>query len=142
MFGLNPAVITERKSKYTYGVQVAKFFIEGQHREDYRFEHGGETRCFNCWSPYIQKGQAVEINDNITDYFAPLYKEYGSVGVTLFSSTEKDPKYTTDGGSKKLDESYYFVAGGGRKASLCEYEIRGHRNFCDCEKSGDGSERE
>lgn len=44
IFGHDPSLIRQRRSKYTYGIEVFEIFDPSKHDENYKYEKNGEFR--------------------------------------------------------------------------------------------------
>lgn len=61
IFGHDPSMISQRRSKYTYGVSVNKKFNPLEHDEKYKYEDGGEIRCRNIFSKLLEVDELVTV---------------------------------------------------------------------------------
>lgn len=98
IFGHDPSLIKQRRSKYSYGISVFEKFDPKKHDEKYKYEKDGKLRCGKLFS------KLVELDEIITDgeyqkedyYEIDEHSMVGNLG--LYSSTSKNPKYIDEEG--------------------------------------------
>lgn len=98
IFGHDPSLIRQRRSKYSYGISVYRKFDSFKHDEKRKYEEDGELRCGNLFSKLIEVDEIVTVGEyqNQKHYKMHSYGEKGNF--RLFSSTAKDPTYVDEEG--------------------------------------------
>ncbi|RUS21188.1 hypothetical protein BC937DRAFT_93387 [Endogone sp. FLAS-F59071] len=75
-FGLRPASVTQRFSRYSYGISVLRAFQPGRDPESKRVVGGdGAMRCDDSFFKYVTKGESIQLSKNVTHEFATFQKE-------------------------------------------------------------------
>lgn len=96
-FGHNPAVISSRVLSYTYGINMATTFKEGIDPEELKFtDDEGTCRCNNVFLIFKHKDDSIKKGEKETKNYQPLTKLQSFLKVKVYSSSNQDPKYTTD----------------------------------------------
>jgi len=72
MFGLNPRSITSRISKKTYGINTLTTFDPQRHTEEKKVVIEGEDFCEDVFDAFVQKGQAVGIDEVHVKTYCPV----------------------------------------------------------------------
>jgi hypothetical protein len=72
MFGLNPRSITSRISKKTYGINTLTTFDQVRHTEEKKVVIEGEDFCEDVFDAFVQKGQAVGIDEVHVKTYCPV----------------------------------------------------------------------
>ena len=95
IYGHHPTAIVSRVSKFTYGVRTYTRFIEGNHDESRKVVIDGKVKCRGVFDKHVEIGEKV---DEGTDFgernYYPVRRSGKGVSVKVFTSEEKDPKYT------------------------------------------------
>ncbi|CAG2190345.1 unnamed protein product [Mytilus edulis] len=103
-YGYEPRIISTRICKFTYGVKVTRNFKKGD-PESKKFVVDGTFKCNDCFSKHVEIGQAVDINEAFEEQvYGTLYADQTAMGVSIYTSTEKDPRYTDDPSCRYLGE--------------------------------------
>ncbi|XP_071124900.1 heat shock 70 kDa protein 12B-like [Mytilus edulis] len=103
-YGYEPRIISTRICKVTYGVQTNRNFKKGD-PESKKFDAEGTIKCRDCFSKHVEIGQAVDINEAFEEHvYYPLYSDQTGMSVPIYTSTEKDPRYTDDPSCRYLGE--------------------------------------
>ncbi|XP_033743555.1 heat shock 70 kDa protein 12A-like [Pecten maximus] len=96
LFGHNPLTIVSRKSKFTYGISISRRFQPGD-PDQKRFNVRGIDKCSNVFSKHVEVNQTIPVGEALeTQTYTPLYADSKSVVVKIFTSSEENPRYTTD----------------------------------------------
>lgn len=98
IFGHDPSLIRQRRSKYTYGIAVFAKFDPAKHDEKYKFEKDGEIRCDDLFSKLVEVDEMVTVGEyqNEYDFYIEQYTEEGDL--QLYSSTSTNPQYVDEEG--------------------------------------------
>ncbi|MFJ3733014.1 Hsp70 family protein [[Kitasatospora] papulosa] len=101
-----------RRTKYTYGCEIAQPFREGIDPAKYLITlPNGERRCGNRFSRYVQVGQSVPVDELVTQTFHPLYEDQKEVEFRIYRSASKNPFYVTDAGCELIGRLTIDLAG-------------------------------
>ncbi|WAR26713.1 HS12A-like protein [Mya arenaria] len=64
IFGHKPELITQRVSKYTYGLRMKMPFVDNVHKESYKvIREDGKVCCGNCFDIHITVGQCLFVGE-------------------------------------------------------------------------------
>lgn len=98
IFGHEPGLIKERRTKYTYGIYTMKPFDPSKHDERYKYVKDGEIRCDKLFNVLIQMDDLVTVGEyqKKKEYYLEDLQKNGSM--PLYTSTSKDPKYVDEEG--------------------------------------------
>lgn len=101
MFGHDPAVITSRICRYTYGIAQVRKFKTGQHPERKKVLIDGIEHCDDIFNKHIEIGAEVSLALEETakehEYF-PAAANAKQAVLEVYASTEKDPMFIDDVG--------------------------------------------
>lgn len=61
IFGHDPSLIRQRRSKYTYGISVFEKFDPAKHDVKYKYEEDGEYRCGKLFSKLLEVDELVVV---------------------------------------------------------------------------------
>ncbi|XP_063414960.1 heat shock 70 kDa protein 12B-like [Mytilus trossulus] len=104
-YGYDPRIISTRICKFTYGVRTNSRFKEGIDPESKRKIRDGKSKCGDSFSKHVIIGQAVHINEAIEEkMYYPSYSDQTKMRVSIYTSTEEDPRYTDDPSCAYLGE--------------------------------------
>ncbi|XP_019623427.1 PREDICTED: heat shock 70 kDa protein 12A-like [Branchiostoma belcheri] len=98
MFGLNPNAIRERVSARTYGVRSMTTFIEGLHPPQKKVVAHGLVLATDIFNNFVGVDELVELQYRRSLEFKAVRDDQRSATVYLFSTSERDPQFTTDHG--------------------------------------------
>ena len=97
-FGHNPKSITQRVLTKTFGIQTTRVFREGKHPEHLREMQHGRERCRCIFSKHVEIGQSVNVGEpQVETFYRPVGETQEKIGMPIFASKLKDPKYTDQG---------------------------------------------
>ena len=98
IFGHNPAAITQRVLKKTYGTDTSRDFQTGIHDDRYKLQTDKGLKCNKIFGKHVEKGQSVEVGETLAEQtYVPLNHNQKSIGFQIFASDLKDPKYVDQG---------------------------------------------
>lgn len=98
IFGHDPSLIRERRSKYTYGIRVYKKFDPAKHDEKYQYTKNGELRCGNLFSKFVEVDEIAIVGKYQNEEHYKIEERFQDGNLALYSSTSKNPKYTDEEG--------------------------------------------
>ena len=76
MYGLDPAVITTRRAKLTYGIGVIVPFKQGIHPIDKLVVRKGQTWCLDVLDVFVRAGHSVSCGDCVVRWVKSLQGKY------------------------------------------------------------------
>lgn len=98
IFGHDPSLIKERRSKYTYGIRIWKIFDSSIHDEKYKYVKNGQTRCGSLFDKLITIDEVVIVREYQQEKFFTM-EEIGEMGnLCLYTSLSENPKYVDEVG--------------------------------------------
>jgi len=100
-FGLDPTVITVRKSRHTYGVGVVNKFDPALHPVDKRMEKDGTEWCTDIFEPFVLADQTVALGDSVVRRYTPANKNQTSSIIHIYSSEASSVQFVTDPGVRR-----------------------------------------
>lgn len=110
MLALNPAGITSRIARKTYGFEVSRAFKPGDpEAPEYISWVGASKKSDVNFSAYVRKGDPLEVDHCVTKDFTPLYPGARTMKLVLYSSSETDPKYTRGPGVDSKEEASFSI---------------------------------
>ncbi|KAI8510870.1 hypothetical protein Bbelb_117860 [Branchiostoma belcheri] len=98
MFGRNPNAIRERVSARTYGVRSMTTFIDGLHPLQKKVVAHGTALATDIFNKFVGVDELVELQCRRSIDFKAVRDDQRSATVYLFSTSERDPQFTTDHG--------------------------------------------
>ncbi|WAQ94408.1 HS12A-like protein [Mya arenaria] len=114
IFGHNPNAITERISKFTYGVRTTRLFDEAIHDEKNKKPSEDGARCHNLFSKHVEIGQKLKVGEpQIQKRYGTTESDQTSLSFSIFTTYEKDPIYTTDPGCTHVGTLTVPISGSG-----------------------------
>ncbi|XP_077986416.1 heat shock 70 kDa protein 12A-like [Glandiceps talaboti] len=102
MFGQKPESISRRICGMTYGCDVCRDFVDGVHKDEYKFETSdGEFNCNNLFKTLAQVNEEIRVGQVKTFTFNPLESSQSKVSFTFYITEKEDAMYVTDEGVRK-----------------------------------------
>lgn len=103
IFGHSPGTISERISRFTYGVDTWSRFVEGKHKEEYKVTAAdGSQRCKFAFSTFVRKGDSVKTDKiSMVRKYTPAASSQNGMNFTIYAS-EEEPVHVTDPSCKKI----------------------------------------
>ncbi|XP_052779784.1 heat shock 70 kDa protein 12A-like [Mya arenaria] len=123
MFGHEPMGITERISKYTYGIQSNDLFDSSKHPESAKFtDTEGVDRCKDFFDKHVITGQSLKVGEAqaVVKYFTQAIHT-STLLIMVYATKSKTPVLITDLGCKKVGECNIPMTGTG---AYCEVLVR------------------
>nr|XP_022300657.1 heat shock 70 kDa protein 12A-like [Crassostrea virginica] len=98
IFGHDPSLIKERRSKYTYGLRVFDTFDPTEHDEKYKYEQDGEILCCRLFSKLISIDDPVTVGEYRKSVEYKLTRIGHEESIELYTSASSNPKYVDEKG--------------------------------------------
>lgn len=125
-FAYDPSAVRIRRTRYTYGGEVSWPFEKGDPASSKIIDEDGAEYCSTRFKAFARIGDPVEVDHEVKDVYHPLTNDQSEVNFTLYRTTERDPRYTTDRGmvsigklQVKLPSAVTELPWAERKIELC-----------------------
>ncbi|XP_052779788.1 heat shock 70 kDa protein 12A-like isoform X2 [Mya arenaria] len=115
MFGHEPLGITERISKYTYGIHSDDLFDSSKHPESAKFtDTEGVERCKNFFNKHVITGQSLKVGEAqaVVKYFTQA-THTSTLPIVVYATKSKTPVLITDLGCRQVGECKIPMTGTG-----------------------------
>jgi hypothetical protein len=96
LFGLPLNIVSRRIARLTYGIQSWPEWDADLHPETKKVDINGQERCKDVFFKYITSGDIIHTGLEVTRIFQVLKPEGTTLECTIYTSTDKNPRYTTD----------------------------------------------
>ena len=100
-------IIQSRIAKKTYGVGIRRRAVEGDPAEFLIVDDDGESMCENAFDVFVQEGSRVPVGHSVEHYFWPTVHGQRSMKIVLYSSANRNPRFTS--GERGVVEEGSFV---------------------------------
>ena len=105
LYGHNPAMITSRVSKHTYGIKTFRHFEPALDRPEKRVVREDMVLCKDFFSIHARVGQEFQPGDMVGEHEYVAYSaEAQTLQVDVYTSPKKYPRYVDDEGCEKIGE--------------------------------------
>ena len=95
-YGHNPESISSRVCKFTYGLEVQRYFLQGDPEELKTMIHG-QPYCTKVFARVVTIGEEIGIGESrYSDDISPMKPGAQTMKFEIFKSTEESPMYVTD----------------------------------------------
>ncbi|KUN84208.1 Hsp70 family protein [Streptomyces griseoruber] len=103
LLGYDPELIISRRSRYTYGCNVALPFEPGRDPVAKRLEGQGRVMCNDRFHRFVRIGDTVDTGGTSgPSPFIPLQPTQDSVTFRFFRTLAEDPRYIDDEGCEQI----------------------------------------
>jgi hypothetical protein len=100
MYALNPAVITHRCARFTYGIEVLTPFREVHDMAHLLKGPDGEEYCRSAFNVFVQKGQNVPTGHTVSHRFNKHSPTQTHATLKIFTAQTADPLYCDEPGTQ------------------------------------------
>ena len=97
-FGLDPTVVTVRKSRLTYGVGVMNRFLRGVHPDSKLVRRRDVDWCRDVFDRFVVVDRPVALGDTVLRRYTPAEPDQATIVVHVYSSKSPDVRFVTDPG--------------------------------------------
>ncbi|XP_063598822.1 uncharacterized protein LOC134775279 isoform X2 [Penaeus indicus] len=101
-FGLDPGVVTVRRSRLTYGVGVLNRFQHGMHPPDKRVVAAGAEWCADVLDRFVAVDESVAVGDVVVRSYTPATPAQSTVILHLYATERHDAKFVTEDGVRRV----------------------------------------
>ena len=108
LFGHNPATVTERKSRYTYGFAMVVSFDKEKHPKSKAIFIDDKRLCNDVFDIHVRVGDTVRYGEYQTErvYF-PMSDTDTTYPIVLYRSTKREPKFVDE---EECEAVGYYLA--------------------------------
>ncbi|XP_060083671.1 heat shock 70 kDa protein 12A-like [Ylistrum balloti] len=96
LFGHKPQTITQRKARYTYGINISPAYDERTHSPARRVTIDGVDRVKDVFKKYIEKCQPLGVGEAVTGRHVTIKRNQREMLLKVYASDDLDPMYVTD----------------------------------------------
>lgn len=103
MYRYWPEVVRTRRSPYTYGTRLLRYWLEGDD-ESKKIRRGKskEIFCGDHFAKFVSLNDEFETGQTATLEVYPVEADTTEMAIDVYTSNKSDPRYTTDNGCEKL----------------------------------------
>ncbi|KAK9766193.1 hypothetical protein K7432_004902 [Basidiobolus ranarum] len=97
LFGADPGLVTQRKSRFTYGHRISAVFDEAVHDEYKSFRSkAGRKYCQDIFAKFVLMGENLEVGKEVTRTYQTVEKRQSTMDFIIYKAPRRDVKYITD----------------------------------------------
>ncbi|XP_062617906.1 heat shock 70 kDa protein 12A-like [Saccostrea cucullata] len=96
-----PEVVRTRRSPFTYGSRLMRLWLDGDDVSK-KIKRGNEVLCGDHFEKFVTINDEFKVNERATISVFPVAADTTEMAVDIYTSTEKNPRYTTDQGCERL----------------------------------------
>ena len=101
MYGLDPSVITQRKSRLTYGVAVLNRFDPARHPQAKRVQIGPHIWCTDVYDKFVKVHQTVRVGEMVRREYCPAKLGQKACVFNVYCTDREAVRFVTDRGVTK-----------------------------------------
>ncbi|XP_045600464.1 uncharacterized protein [Procambarus clarkii] len=101
-FGLDPGVVTVRRSRLTYGVGVLNRYQRGLHPPEKRVVAAGAEWCADVLDRFVVVDESVAVGDVVVRSYTPATPAQSTVILHLYATHRHDAKFVTEDGVERV----------------------------------------
>ncbi|WP_169981422.1 Hsp70 family protein [Microbispora sp. H10836] len=102
-YAYNPRVLLSRRSKYTYGFEIAEPWERGVDSPMRKIRGSeGEMLCVGRFKIAVRRGESVAVDEPFPFGVAPTSREQTAAQVRLFRTRKLDPRYVDEEGCEEI----------------------------------------
>ena len=102
LFGHQPKIVSRRIARLTYGIQSWPEWDADLHPVTKKVVLNGQSRCKDVFFKYITRGDSIDTGHAVSQVFQALKPEETTLECTVYTSTDTNPRYTTDPTCQRL----------------------------------------
>ncbi|GIY65896.1 heat shock 70 kDa protein 12A [Caerostris extrusa] len=100
-FGIDPTVVSSRRSRLTYGVGVLNRFIHGTHPTEKLVVKDNVEWCADVFDKFVLADQSVCVGDTVIRRYTPARSGQACSVIHIYCSERDDIHFITDPGVKR-----------------------------------------
>lgn len=101
VFGLDPAIISVRRSKLTYGAAVLNRFVRGRHPDSKLVVKDGVEWCRDVFDIFVSAGQVVRAGETVVRQYIPAAPTQSRIVIGIYCTEQSNPGFVSDPGVRK-----------------------------------------
>ena len=98
---MNPRVVSERRSRLTYGVGVLHRFKPAKHPESKKVVKDGIDWCTDILDGFVFVNQSIALGETVVRSYTPVRQDQTSTVINIYNTDRNDAVFTTDKGVKQ-----------------------------------------
>ncbi|KAL0083644.1 hypothetical protein J3Q64DRAFT_1641945 [Phycomyces blakesleeanus] len=103
MFGVDPAKVSHRILRRTYGIHISKPFDSLLDPPEKKYTAAdGEIRCLDHFYVYATKGECVAMNKCVSKQLYTFYPDNFNLDLFVYDISERSPRFVTDPGVRRV----------------------------------------
>ena len=102
LFGFQPKIVSRRIARLTYGVKNWVEWDANFHTVTKKVDINGQKRCKDVFVKYVTRGDSIDMGHEFSKIFQPLIPDQTTVECSFYTSTDTNPRYTTDPTCQRL----------------------------------------
>lgn len=102
LYGHKPTTISERISRYTYGINISPPYKAGDHSPERRVSIDGVDRVKDVFKKYIEADQKLKVGEAVSGRHVTIKKRQKEMLLKIFASESRNPRYVTESGCEYL----------------------------------------
>lgn len=104
-YGLNPALIRTRRSRYTYGIGVSLQYDELLDKGRPSFtDDENIKRCGNRFCVYVRRGESIPVDHEVTIPIFPVHPSHDRMEFEAYRTRSANPRYYDESGVTTLNK--------------------------------------
>ncbi|KAL4230693.1 Heat shock 70 kDa protein 12A [Mactra antiquata] len=118
IYGHSPRMISERISKYTYGVNCCQDYREGHHPSQRKVKQkDGSFNVDHIFDIYVKSGQKIKVDDEVKNNYCVHEPDQDGMNILFYYTIDDSPSFTDDPGCKRLGQMHVDCPGHGKDRS-------------------------
>lgn len=101
IFGLDPSVVSVRRSRMTYGIGILNRFVHGFHPLSKLVVRDGIEWCTDVFDKFVLTDQSITSGDVVTRSYTPAKCDQKFIVLNIYCSEEDNVKFITDKGVQR-----------------------------------------
>ncbi|XP_028966949.1 uncharacterized protein LOC100899882 [Galendromus occidentalis] len=101
LFGLDPQVIRQRRSRMTYGVGILNRFVHGLHPPSKKIVKDGIEWCADIFDKFVLADQSINVGSQVRRSYTPAKQGQTCSIIHIYCSDRDDVCFITDPGVQK-----------------------------------------
>lgn len=98
LFGLDPTIISIRRSRMTYGIGVLNRFVHGLHPLNKLIVRDNIEWCADIYDKFVLADQSIGLGDSVTRSYTPAKEGQRCIVLYIYCSERDDARFITDHG--------------------------------------------
>ncbi|KAJ9596420.1 hypothetical protein L9F63_012583, partial [Diploptera punctata] len=117
LFGLNPSLVTVRRSKQTYGVGVLKHFVHGVHPPEKLIKKDDVEWCADVLDKFVLAEQCLALGETVVRRYTPACPAQKYIVINIYCTDSHNAQFITDPGVQRCGTLSLDIPDEGDKGS-------------------------